>query len=191
VSEGAGRGAIGPSDGPERTADGRWIVVRGRRWRASDPAIPEAFRQELVDALMAARRGVAAARRANDVAAEQVARADVQAAKVALGERGEPWWDEPTEAGQQERLTAAVRTLAGHRSPDRTICPSDAARAVGGDRWRSLMQPTREVARRLARAGQVQITQRGSVLDPEREWRGPIRIGSRLDSAGRRSATQG
>lgn len=28
-------------DGVERTDDGRYIVVKGRRWRASDPSIPE------------------------------------------------------------------------------------------------------------------------------------------------------
>ncbi|MGW5066188.1 hypothetical protein ACWEQJ_08710 [Streptomyces cyaneofuscatus] len=29
------------ADQPERTPDGRYIVVRGRRWRATDPEIPE------------------------------------------------------------------------------------------------------------------------------------------------------
>ena len=32
----------------ERTDDGRWIVLGGRRWRATDPDIPEPFRQHLV-----------------------------------------------------------------------------------------------------------------------------------------------
>lgn len=78
---------------PERTPDGRYIVVDGRRWRASDPGLPEARRQELVDELMAARRAVAAAKRADDPAAERAARDGVHAAKVALGERGQPWWE--------------------------------------------------------------------------------------------------
>ena len=34
---------------PESTDDGRFIVVDGRRWRATDPAIPEARRDELPD----------------------------------------------------------------------------------------------------------------------------------------------
>ena len=33
-------------DEVERTPDGRFIVVGGRRWRASDPSIPDALRQE-------------------------------------------------------------------------------------------------------------------------------------------------
>ena len=47
---------------------------------------------------------------------------------------------------------------------------------VGGAGWRDLMEPAREAARRLARLGEVEITQRGVVLDPEKEFRGPIRI---------------
>ena len=78
---------------PERTPDGRYIVVDGRRWRASDPRLPEARRQELVNELMSARRAVGAAKRAGDAAAEAQARARVHAAKVALGERGPKWWE--------------------------------------------------------------------------------------------------
>ena len=63
-------------------------------WRASNPALPEAERQRLVDRLMDARRAVAAAKRAHDAAAESAARAQVDAAKIALGERGPVWWDD-------------------------------------------------------------------------------------------------
>lgn len=75
-----------------------------------------------------------------------------------------------------ERLEAAVRALALHRGPDSSTCPSDAARAVGGPQWRDLMPRAREVARRLALAGTVEITQRGTVLDPAGDWSGAIRI---------------
>lgn len=153
---------------PERTADGRHIVVDGRRWRATDPAIPEPFRKELVAELMDARRAVR-----TDAA---TARPRVQDAKVALGERGEPWWDEPSDAGRRDRLAAAIRALARHRAPDGTTCPSDAARAVGGEGWRDHMELTREVARGLARAGEVEITQKGEALDPDEPWKGPVRI---------------
>lgn len=70
-------------------------MVDGRRWRASDPGLPEERRQELVNQLMAARRDVGAAKRADDPTAEREARDRVHAAKVALGERGTPWWEEP------------------------------------------------------------------------------------------------
>ncbi|MDE0902338.1 MAG: hypothetical protein OSA41_11555 [Erythrobacter sp.] len=82
------------NDSVERTGDGRYIIVRGRLWRASNPALPEAERQRLVDRLMDARRAVAAAKRAKDAAAESAARVQVDAAKIALGERGPVWWDD-------------------------------------------------------------------------------------------------
>lgn len=78
---------------PERTPDGRYVIIDGRRWRATDPSIPEERRQELVGELMSARRAVGAAKRAGDEEAERAARDRVHAAKVALGERGPPWWE--------------------------------------------------------------------------------------------------
>lgn len=84
-------------DGPERTADGHFVVIDGRRWRATDPAIPEDVAAELRRALMSARRAVGAALKAGDPVAERAARDRVQAAKVALGERGTPWWDQSME----------------------------------------------------------------------------------------------
>ncbi|KDF00619.1 S-adenosylmethionine tRNA ribosyltransferase [Mycolicibacterium aromaticivorans JS19b1 = JCM 16368] len=74
------------------------------------------------------------------------------------------------------RLRAAILTMTAERAP-RTICPSDAARAVDAEHWRELMNATRELARELARTGDVVITQKGAVLDPDVEWRGPVRIG--------------
>ena len=74
------------------TPDGRYFVVRGRLWRRSDPSLTEDRRQALVNDLMAARRAVAAAKRGGDPDAMKAARAAVDAAKVALGERGPVWW---------------------------------------------------------------------------------------------------
>jgi hypothetical protein len=72
----------------------RYIEIDGRRWRRSDPSLSEDRRQELVDELMSARRAVKAAKGGSDMAAERDARDRVHAAKVALGERGKPWWEE-------------------------------------------------------------------------------------------------
>ena len=58
----------------------------------ADPTLGKERRQELVDALMDARRAVGAARRARDEGAETRARGAVDAAKRALGERGPVWW---------------------------------------------------------------------------------------------------
>lgn len=77
------------------TPDGRYFVHRGRLWRCTNPALPDDERLRLVRDLMAARRAVGAALRAQDADAERDARARVHAAKVALGERGPTWWDGP------------------------------------------------------------------------------------------------
>lgn len=74
------------------TPDGRYIVVRGRLWRAANPHLEPARRQRLVSDLMAARRAVRDARAAGDKDAEGAARRAVDAAKRALGERGPVWW---------------------------------------------------------------------------------------------------
>lgn len=69
------------------TPDGRYIVVRGRLWRASKPNLSDAERTTLVHALAAARRDVKAALKQQDPARLAVARAAVHQAKVALGEQ--------------------------------------------------------------------------------------------------------
>jgi hypothetical protein len=150
----------------EHTPDGHHIVVDGRRWRATDPSIPDTFRQELVDELMAARRAVKTD--------EQDARRRVQDAKTALGERGEPWWEEPTDAGFDERIAAAIRTLTRKRA-ESSICPSDVARAIGGESWRARMGDVRRVAAELARRDEIVVTQKGEPVRIE-EARGPVRI---------------
>ena len=80
-----------------------------------------------------------------------------------------------------DRLRAAILALACHRGPNSSICPSDAARAVGGRDWRDLTEQSRSIAFELAGDGDVQITQRGAVVDPSRPAGGPIRI--RMTSA--------
>jgi Protein of unknown function (DUF3253) len=81
----------------------------------------------------------------------------------------------------RQRLKSSVRALAEHRGPASSICPSDAARAVGGRNWRELMADAREVARELARAGHVEITQGGKAVDPDADWRGAVRIRTTAD----------
>lgn len=79
-------------NGPLYTPDGRYIVVRGRLWRAANPHLAEAKRAQYVGDLMDARRMVKAAKSSGDADAEKQARSQVHAAKVLLGERGPVWW---------------------------------------------------------------------------------------------------
>ncbi|WP_245155055.1 DUF3253 domain-containing protein [Nocardioides sp. 1609] len=77
-------------------------------------------------------------------------------------------------------LEASILALLDARDVGKTICPSEAARAVaadlGRDDWRALMDAARRAAARLLAAGQVVVTQRGEAVDPLTAS-GPIRIG--------------
>jgi hypothetical protein len=77
----------GSEDEPPVTPDARYIVVRGRLWRRANLNLLEHVRQTLVETLMDARRAVRRARKAGDQTALFLARASVNDAKVALGER--------------------------------------------------------------------------------------------------------
>ena len=81
---------------PPVTPDGRYLVVRGRLWRTSNPHLDPAVRDKLVHDLMDARRAVGAALKSGDAAALKAARRAVDAAKVGLGERGPVWWADGT-----------------------------------------------------------------------------------------------
>lgn len=91
----------------ERTPDGRYVVIGGRRWRATDPMIPEPVGDLLRRELMAARRAVRDALGGADAAGERAARARVHRAKVGLGERGTPWWEQSPEQRQSRWEDAA------------------------------------------------------------------------------------
>lgn len=74
------------------TPDGRYFVVRGRLWRKSNPELSASRRDELVKQLMSARRDVRTFKA--DIQNLAWARKRVDAAKVALGERGPVWWND-------------------------------------------------------------------------------------------------
>jgi hypothetical protein len=76
-------------------------------------------------------------------------------------------------------LEAAILGLLAERGRDKTICPSEAAKVVGGKDsrrdWEGLMEPARAAARRLVGAGKIVITQGGKVVDPATA-KGAIRL---------------
>ncbi len=96
----------------EPTPDGHHVVIEGRKWRATNPNLPEAERQNLVNELMSARRAVGVALKAKDAEAEKAARARVNAAKIALGERGPKWW---------ENTASNAQSAAKNEAPDKEI----------------------------------------------------------------------
>lgn len=91
--------------------------------------------------------------------------------------------DEPRHAASDPDFEGVILELLAHRAATATICPSEAARAVGGEQWRDQMDAARAAARRLEAAGLVDITQGGEVVDPATA-RGPIRIRKRPETDG-------
>lgn len=101
----------------ERTGDGRFIVVDGRRWRTADPALPDDVRARLLHHLGVGRSAVRAAQRGRDDAAVAGARARVHLAKTGLGERGPAWWDQDDD-GRRSRWESALHALEDLDGPD-------------------------------------------------------------------------
>jgi hypothetical protein len=76
-------------------------------------------------------------------------------------------------------LEVTIRRLLDVRDGG-SMCPSEAARIVARamgqeDKWRSLLERTRNAARRLAAKGVVEITQRGARVNPG-SFKGPISV---------------
>ena len=72
-------------------------------------------------------------------------------------------------------LEQRILALLDQRAAGATICPSEAARAVDPEGWRELMPAARAAAGRLVTSGDVEVTQRGEVIDVGTA-RGPVRI---------------
>ncbi|MEM9050043.1 MAG: DUF3253 domain-containing protein [Pseudomonadota bacterium] len=73
-----------------------------------------------------------------------------------------------------DEIAQTLSALAATRGPDRSFCPSEAARALAED-WRPLMPRIRAVAATLARGGRLRVTQSGIEVDALAAV-GPIRL---------------
>ena len=91
------------TDDPER-----WLVVDGRRWRRTDPSLPDDVVAALKSHLGRGRSAVRVGTKNDDPDAVATARRRVSAAKHGLGERGDPWWD----LDEAARLARAEDALA-------------------------------------------------------------------------------
>ena len=75
-----------------------------------------------------------------------------------------------------DSIERTILELLERRDEGKTICPSEAARALyGDDGFRPHMDAVRAVAFDLADAGTIEVMQKGSVVDG-RVARGPIRL---------------
>ncbi len=77
-----------------------------------------------------------------------------------------------------EAIAQTMLALATARGPGRTISPMDVARALGGDHpdgWGPLMNPIRQIAVGLMKAGRIVILRKGRTVDPD-NFRGVYRL---------------
>lgn len=91
----------------ETADDERWLVVDGRRWRRTDPCLPDDVVEALKSHLGRGRSGVRTAKNAADGAAVKRSRRRVDLAKHGLGERGPTWW----ERDESDRMAQAREAL--------------------------------------------------------------------------------
>jgi len=85
----------------------RWLVIKGRRWRRTDPALPSELEAALKSHLGRGRSGVGAGKKTGDQERVTASRHRVGLAKTGLGERGPYWWDRE----ESERIADAKRIL--------------------------------------------------------------------------------
>lgn len=85
------------------------------------------------------------------------------------------------------RLEAVILEMTAERGAEKSICPSEVARAFG-DEWRGLMKPVRAAAVTLARAGRIEILRKGKPVADIEDFRGVIRLRVKLPPGGAQEA---
>jgi len=74
-----------------------------------------------------------------------------------------------------EAITDAMLRIAAERGTEKSMCPTDVARAVSAENWRPLLGAVRKVAADLARQGKIEILRKGKPINPD-DMRGVIRL---------------
>jgi hypothetical protein len=70
----------------------------------------------------------------------------------------------------------AILAAAAARGAEKSLCPSEVARALAPGDWRPLMGRVRREAIALAREGRIEVLRKGRPVDPGAEIRGVIRL---------------
>ncbi|TNC13323.1 DUF3253 domain-containing protein [Methylobacterium terricola] len=76
-------------------------------------------------------------------------------------------------------LELTLMRLVAERGAEKTVCPSEVARALGGphpDGWGPLMQPVRRQAVRLMKEGRIAILRKGKPVEDPDDFRGIYRL---------------
>jgi hypothetical protein len=75
----------------------------------------------------------------------------------------------------ESKIERVLLALGRERQPNKTFCPSEAARRLEPDDWRELMPAVCAAAILLFEAGKLRCTQRGEDVNPAHA-RGPVRF---------------
>ncbi|MEO1407204.1 MAG: DUF3253 domain-containing protein [Pseudomonadota bacterium] len=70
----------------------------------------------------------------------------------------------------------AITDLVAMRGLGKTICPTEAAKAVDAENWRDLLKDVRAQAVVLAKSGEITIYRKGRPVDPD-DFKGVYRLG--------------
>jgi hypothetical protein len=73
-------------------------------------------------------------------------------------------------------IETAILDLIAARGLGKTICPTEAARALDAEGWRRLLPQVRATAVGLARSGKITIFRHGKPADPD-TFKGVYRLG--------------
>ncbi|HIB68150.1 MAG TPA: DUF3253 domain-containing protein [Phycisphaerales bacterium] len=79
-----------------------------------------------------------------------------------------------TDPELREKIRREMLHIAAKRGPEKSLCPSEVARAAAED-WRPLMPLVRQIAAEELAEGRIRVTQKGKDVHPL-EARGPIRL---------------
>ena len=72
-------------------------------------------------------------------------------------------------------IEAIILRLAAERGAGKSICPTEAARALDPDGWRGRLAGVRRAAVALAKDGRIAILRKGKPVDPD-DFKGVYRL---------------
>ncbi|MGP1274638.1 MAG: DUF3253 domain-containing protein [Caulobacterales bacterium] len=75
----------------------------------------------------------------------------------------------------EHTIESAILALVEQRGAGKSICPSEAARAVWPEDWQGRMRQVRTVAIGMARKGEIVILRKGKPVDPD-DFKGVYRL---------------
>jgi len=73
-------------------------------------------------------------------------------------------------------IREAILAAAASHGAEKSLCPSEVARALTPEDWRPLTARVRREAMALAREGRIEVLRKGRPVDPAAEIRGVIRL---------------